>query len=361
MSSVSNEIKIIIETSIIRVDVESIFSLMETERDPIFCLSIIPYYALFVQECQNYIGEVLIEEPYVNKTKDIRNFIKVYGERFGRTKKRIEKVDDYQNEVYKSQLKFDFMKDWNIHSNLGTFWTSDKHLIGNTQMFTDYLDIKNPFSENCKDAQFEFAKQLGSFISSIRNGFSQVISSPEIVRTQSGVQIEYYCDLNTNKDNKQFFTTQNKTLNLFYLNLLCSLNFVKYILRPLFSDENIWLFRIEYVVTYYTYKSFQRLKNHCDYDEKLKLDLQEFMNELNQYSDIFKSTFRNCMMHYKIENQNVLLIEDIEKPFFGIVESYYGNSMNYYSLLNKLRDLMDKMIFFLEDKFNLENIVLEKL
>lgn len=66
-------------------------------------------------------------------------------------------------------------------------------------------------------------------------------------------------------------------------------------------------------------------------------------------------------MHYKIENQDVLLIEDIEKPFFGIVESYYGNSMNYYSLLNKSRDLMDKMIFFLEDKFNLENIVLEKL
>ena len=360
-NSVSNEIEKIIEIRIIQVDAESILSLIKTERDPIFYMGSIPYYALFVKECQNYIGEVFVKEPYASKIKDIRNFIKVYGERFGKTKKRIEKVDDNQNELYKSQLKFDFMKDWNVHLNIGTYWTSDKHLIGNTQMFADYLDIKNPFDENCKNTQLEFGEQLGSFISSVGYRFSQMITPPEIVRNQSGVQIGYYCDLNTNIENKLFFDVQNKTLNLFYLNLLCSLNFIKYLLRPLFNDENIWLFRIEYVVAYYTYKSFQRLKSHCDYDKKLKLDLQEFMDELNQYSVIFKSIFRNCMMHYKLESQGVLVMENIEKPFFGIVETCYGNSMNYYLLLNKLRNLIDKMSSFLEDKLNLENIVLEKL
>ena len=38
-------------------------------------------------------GETFIEEPFAGKVKDIRNFIKVYGESFGKSKKRIELVD----------------------------------------------------------------------------------------------------------------------------------------------------------------------------------------------------------------------------------------------------------------------------
>lgn len=63
---------------------EIIFSLLNTERDPIFSMEIIPYYALFIQSCQEYMGETLIEEN-AKRIKDIRNLIKAYGEGFGKS------------------------------------------------------------------------------------------------------------------------------------------------------------------------------------------------------------------------------------------------------------------------------------
>ena len=43
-----------ITVHIMQEDAETIFSLMKTERDPIFAMEIIPYYALFIQSCQEY-------------------------------------------------------------------------------------------------------------------------------------------------------------------------------------------------------------------------------------------------------------------------------------------------------------------
>ena len=77
-----------ITVRIMQEDAETIFSLMKTERDPIFAMEIIPYYALFIQSCQEYIGETFIEGTSAVKVKDIRNFIKIYGESFGKSKKR---------------------------------------------------------------------------------------------------------------------------------------------------------------------------------------------------------------------------------------------------------------------------------
>ena len=63
-----------ITVHIMQEDAETIFSLMKTERDPIFAMEIIPYYALFIQSCQEYMGETFIEETSAVKVKDIRNF-----------------------------------------------------------------------------------------------------------------------------------------------------------------------------------------------------------------------------------------------------------------------------------------------
>ncbi|NBI59959.1 hypothetical protein D3Z53_18340 [Lachnospiraceae bacterium] len=39
-----------------------------------------PYCALFVQSCQEYMGETFIDKNWVEKIQNARNFIKVYGE-----------------------------------------------------------------------------------------------------------------------------------------------------------------------------------------------------------------------------------------------------------------------------------------
>lgn len=62
------------------------------------------------------------------------------------------------------------MKSWNIHSNLGTDWTSDKHIIGNTQIFADFLSNNDIFNDEIKELLYELAKQIGSAVASIREG-----------------------------------------------------------------------------------------------------------------------------------------------------------------------------------------------
>ena len=150
-----------ITVRIMQEDAESIFSLMKTERDPVFAMEIIPYYALFIQSYQEYVGEIFIEGTSAEKVKDIRNFIKVYGESFGKSKKRIELVDIEQDEQYRAQLRFDFMKSWNIHLNLGTYWTEDYHVVGNTQMLADFLGIDDIFNPKTGKLQFELGRQMG--------------------------------------------------------------------------------------------------------------------------------------------------------------------------------------------------------
>lgn len=350
----------IITIRIMQEDAETIFSLINTEKNPIFAMAIIPYYALFIQSVQEYMGGIFLEDIYAKKIKDIRNFIKAYGESFGKSKKRIETVDIKQNEQFKLHLMSDFIKDWNIHLNLGTYWTADKHIIGNTQMFADFLEVDDIFNAEIEVKQYELAIQIGSFVSSVRNGFSKVIQPPTINRQHVGINIGYYYDLNTNKDNVLFVDNSEKTLNLFFLNMICNMNFVKYILKPLFDEYNVWVFRVEYIVTYYTYRAIKRLKNHCESNADLYVDFCEFSDIFNLAETLFKSTFRNCMMHYGLENQGLISVENIEKPFYGIIETCH-NGMDYYSFRNYLRTLSDRIIILLESKLNTEKIILKHL
>ena len=265
-----------------------------------------------------------------------------------------------QDEQYRAQLRFDFMKSWNIHLNLGTYWTEDNHVVGNTQMLADFLEIDDIFNQKTGELQYELGSQMGAFVASIRDGFSQVIDPPEVKRLRIGVSIDYFYDLNTNKNDELFVDNSSKVLNLFFLNLVCNMNFVKHILRPLFDDSNMWLFRVEYIVTYYTYRAIQRLKNYCDNNIDLCIDFGGFTETFGLAKVLFQSKFRNCMMHYGLENQEVISIENIQKPFYGIVETCY-NGMDYYSFLDTLRRLSDKMIDFLEKRFNIEKITLQRL
>lgn len=251
------------------------------------------------------------------------------------------------------------MKDWNIHFNLGTYWTADKHVIGNTQMLADFLGIDNIFDHEAGMAQFELGRYIGAFAATVRKAISSGIHHPVINRCHVGANIEYYCDLNT-RSNLLFAEQSSKMVNLFFLNLICNMNFVKYILRPLFDENNIWIFRVEYIVTYYTYVAIQRLKNYCENNTDIHTDLSGFTDVFNLAEGIFMSKFRNCMMHYGLENQGVISMENIEKPFYGIIQTCY-EGLDFYSFQRNLRSLSDKIIFLLEGKLNTQNIQLQRL
>lgn len=341
-------------------DAETIFSLLESERDSIFVMAVMPYYALFIQSCQELLGEEHIDNSEIaKKIKDIRNYIKTYGNSFGKSKKRVCDADLKQDEQFRSLLRFDFMKKWNIHYNMGTYWTDERKIIGNTQMMNDFLEMDND-SKTLEEKYKELGYQIGSFVSDLRETLSKLFLLPKVNRNHTGIKIRYYSDLNTNRKNKLFDSSKPKELNLFYLNLLCSLNFVEYVLSLLLDKDNWWLFRIRYIVTYYSYKALQRLANYCENNSDIEIDLESLHNILNVDGVFFQSKFRNCMMHYGLENQNVLSAENLDKSLYGLVENCFFDK-SFYSYSEELRELSRKIIAYLESNIDGKDIVLKKL
>ncbi len=101
----------------------------------------------------------------------------------------------------------------------------------------------------------------------------------------------FFNSLNTNKNNELFVDNSSKALNLFFPDLVCNMNFVKHILRPLFDDSNMWVFRVEYIVTYYTYRAIERLKNYCDNNIDMCIDLGGVTETLGSAKKLFQSKF----------------------------------------------------------------------
>lgn len=350
----------LISIRIIQEDAEAIYSLLTTEKDSIFNMEIIPYYALFVQSCQEYMGQKYLPELIGKDIKDIRNHIKSYAERFGKSRQRVLAVNDMQDESFKAQLKFEFLKELNIHYNLGSYWTENRYIIGNTQQLADYLSIEDIFASDTKDKFYQIGYQIGSFVSSVRVGLSKKSNPPPVERIKTATTIDYYCDINTGKHNNLFLGTLPNELSLFFVHLLCNMNFVKHILSQLFAEGNIWILRVEYIVSYYTLRALERLKNYCENNNDVVVDLKDIANILDQGKRLFEAKLRNCMMHYNLADAGVITIENVNKPFYGIIENCF-NGMSCKEYLASLHNFSDILIRYLGNKFDFSDVKLKRL
>ena len=138
------------------------------------------------------------------------------------------------------------------------------------------------------------------------------------------------------------------------------MNFVKYVLRELFDDDNTWVFRVEYIVTYYTFRAIEKIKNHSENNKDARVNVDEINTIMKNGEGLFVSKFRNCMMHYDLVNRNVLSEEYIENEFYGLIENCF-EGMNYRTYRAKLRKLSDQIIEYLERRFDYTKIKLDEL
>lgn len=216
------------------------------------------------------------------------------------------------------------------------------------------------FDPTLQEKIYQMGYQISSFVASVRKGFSDSLDFPIIERPQKSVKIYYYCDINTDRENKLFLQNTSKELNLFFLHLLCNMNFVKYILKPLFIDGNIWTFRVEYVASYYTLSALERFKNYYESNKYKRVETEELIEIFKEGEKIFKTQLRNCMMHYDLKGSDVITFENINKPFYGIIENCF-DGMSYQDYLAALHNLSDKIINYLEKQFDFSNVKLEIL
>lgn len=141
------------------------------------------------------------------------------------------------------------------------------------------------FDPTLKEKHYIMGSQIGAFVVSVRAGCSGLLNCPIIERLQTFVKI----NINTNRKNKLFLQNAPKELNLFFLHLLCNMNFVKHILRPLFIDGNIWTFRVEYIVSYYTLRALERFKNYYASDKYKCVETEGLAEILKEGEKLFKT------------------------------------------------------------------------
>ncbi|MBD5096051.1 MAG: hypothetical protein HDT40_03425 [Lachnospiraceae bacterium] len=131
----------------IKYDCETVYSLGKSlQQDGVTSFGIIPYFTLTVATILEMLSsnEIKIKIPYSARIKDIRMKLKIFEDGYSKSKRMLLAIDYLQNEIFKNQLTFSFMKNWNIHYNLGIYTNKDKIVIGNTQ-YNYYLLQDNRF------------------------------------------------------------------------------------------------------------------------------------------------------------------------------------------------------------------------
>ena len=131
----------------IKYDCETVYGLIKSlQQDGVTSFGSIPYFTLTAATILEMLSskEIKIEIPYSARIKDIRMKLKIFEDRYSKSQKMLLAIDYLQNEIFKNKLTFSFMKNWNIHYNLGIYTNKDKIVIGNTQ-YNYYLLQDNRF------------------------------------------------------------------------------------------------------------------------------------------------------------------------------------------------------------------------
>lgn len=347
---------------LIQNDCESIKQLVLNYHDSIFFMRIIPYMALFCRSFQEYAEIELISPEVDAEIYDLRNSIKIYCERYGKNKKRFMAVDEEQDDEYKSQLKYVFLKNMNVHYNLGMYFTEDKKIIGNTHLIESMLKLHGLSEEEQAKKCVALGNHLASMVGRVS---SELESSLPILRIAVEGQLPkfLYKDINTNKNN--FFNSNlEKDENLFLLHVLCNINFVKYVLCLLLEKDNLWLFRIKYIAIYHAYMGIVKIKGYMKNNRTEKLDLWNDSDcIIEEGENIFVSKFRNCMMHYNLNRDNKFSVSENnfswDKPFFGLIEECF-DGMPYRDYVERLEKFGDRIEEFITKQFDFERIDLKE-
>lgn len=117
---------------------------------------------------------------------------------------------------------------------------------------------------------------------------------------------------------------------------------------------------IKYFVSYYTLRALERLKNYCENNKDITVENEKICDILKRGELLFTTKLRNCMMHYNLENAGVMSIENIDKPFWEIIENCF-NGKSYKEYLIELHGLSDIIINFLNSQFDFSDVKIRKL
>ena len=332
----------------IKNDVTTIINLAPYIRNPYISLGMLPLLSQFCVSIRDYYDSknVPINLPNLSSFSfdDVRLKLKLFSESYRKSIKQITTADSMQDENFKSKLRLSFFAKKNMYYNLGIIADSDGNVIFNTHfLYYVFQDKKFSHAELQGEDVKLFGYDIKRIIASVHQGLLDCLpdTTPTIFSTKFSLKFK---DFNTNSTFNIFPQQEDgKEASLLTLHVLCSLNFVRYVLSRLLTSDNMWLLRAKYITLYYAIRSINQFADKSSIQAMKTLRASDSEQVLN-------STFRNCMMHYAFVNKGVYAIDDknldLNKPFWGLVESCF-NGMTYEALCKtvdqEINTLADKL------------------
>ena len=331
-------------------DCETLKTFGVSNKNPIYGMFILPYYALFCSALKEYVSQDLLSSENDSENAQLRNVIKSFEYRFGKLKNTYLSIDQEQNEAFQKPLRFRLIKRSNLYYNLGIYFDKEKRIIGNTHLVAYFLSCYNGRDENIK--AYQIGENFGRIIGSVSEGFSENLIMPSI-RINIVIPQILFLDINTNK-NKFFNMIYSKEVNQILLHCVSTLNYVQYCLQPMFSTLNPWMMRVKYISVYYAHRGLLRIKKHLEHNSKTQI-IQDIDQITKSGECLFSSIMRNCMMHFDLKNNGEFAISneyfDISKPLYGLIETCFGMSYNDYYI--KLSEYGKRLDSFISGFFNI--------
>lgn len=339
-------------------------------------VQMVPYSALFCYEVSQYLNDhgqaVEFEQTGRYSIKDIRQKAKFFDLSVNKLLQSVENVDELQNDYFVQLMKFPELGSWNVHTNLGIYYDSERHIVGNTHysyyVFQDEKMISQPketmIGHELMGKEIKaFGYDMGRIIGSISDGLSQISDFMVADFNVSSLKL-FSQDFNTNR----CVTVGNdkyKIIRLFLLHVLSSIGFVLYVLKKSIIRDSGLLLRLEYIAYHFALLRLDGIYNYCKQNSKVVNDtkLTELLGSID-YTDakaLRKPEFRNCMMHFGLKAKDGTSLigsdnVDLAKPFCGLVESQFGkNYAEYQSCVEKdLTMIYEKLSEYLAFDLSLE-------
>lgn len=364
----------------LKLDCETVYNLITAlQRDGVTGMGVIPYITLTTFAALELLeakADNKISIPNTVRIKDVRLKLKMFEDGYSKSKKMLLNIDYLQDQIFKNKLRFGFMKNWNIHFNLGVYADKDNHVVGNTQ-YNYYLLQDNRFLKksladvaeaySASPDHFDLNKQVGrdsydyayacgQIISSVRSGLRE-FDVPINILSKSNTIKYYYADYNSNVVSTLFPTGEDgKAMILYLLHILSTINFLLYVLNGYEKDDCGWWLKINYTTYYYSMHKLQDLQQHLIQNKLITSEISNYFYEIGiENAKYLNSAFRNYTMHSRLIDKagNIMIfLEKVDKtkPLFGLVEtcfddlSYQDLKLTIVSEMVRISDILSRWL-----------------
>lgn len=151
MSNLLNAVLPLAEITIIKRDFDLLKKIMLNLPHEL-AVQMVPYSALFCYEVSQYLNDhgqaIEFEQTGRYSIKDIRQKAKFFDLSVNKLLQSVENVDELQNAYFIQLMKFPELGPWNVHTNLGIYYDSERNIVGNTHysyyVFQDEKMISQP-------------------------------------------------------------------------------------------------------------------------------------------------------------------------------------------------------------------------